>query len=200
MNDDLRSQLKKLDPMPPDVPTEPVTSESSRTRMEHIMSSPTIERPEAPSKPSRTRWYAAIAAAAVVVVAIGGVALLSNNGSAPVASEPLTLSAGASDSMASCIMLSAEILADMDPAFQGTVTNIEGDVVTLSIDRWFTSGDATEAVVTAPAGLEALIGGIPFNVGDAYLITATDGVVNYCGYSGPVTPELTALFEEAFPG
>jgi len=199
MSDDLRSELKKLDPMQPGVPTEPVTSASSRTRLEHIMSTPTIEKSETPPSRSRAPWYAAVAAVAVVAVAIGGVALLSNEETAPVATAPLELTANAGDVMASCIQLSADILVDVPVAFEGTVTAIEGDVVTLDVDRWFTGGDATTVVVTAPAGLEALIGGIQFDMGATYLVSATDGVVNYCGFSGPATPELTAIFEEAFP-
>jgi hypothetical protein len=35
-------------------------------------------------------------------------------------------------------------------------------------------------------------------LGEQYLITATDGNVNYCGFSGPSTPELRSAFEEAF--
>ncbi len=47
--------------------------------------------------------------------------------------------------------------------------------------------------------VEALIGGVEFVPGQQYLITAYDGVVNYCGHSGPATPELQALFDQAFP-
>ena len=50
----------------------------------------------------------------------------------------------------------------------------------------------------APAGLEALVGGIDFEVGEQYLITAADGVVNYCGYSAPATVDMVAAFDEAF--
>lgn len=50
----------------------------------------------------------------------------------------------------------------------------------------------------APSGLEALIDGFEFEVGKQYLITAADGNVNYCGYSGIATPELTAAFSDAF--
>jgi hypothetical protein len=46
--------------------------------------------------------------------------------------------------------------------------------------------------------MEALIGGIPFEVGDRYLISAQSGNVNYCGFSGQSTPELRAGFEAAF--
>src|SRR5690606_30842071 len=52
----------------------------------------------------------------------------------------------------------------------------------------------------APAGMEALIGGIPFEEGGSYLITAYDGTVNYCGFSGPATADLRAAFDEAFGG
>ncbi len=37
-----------------------------------------------------------------------------------------------------------------------------------------------------------------FRVGERYLVTATDGTVNGCGFSGPATPELERAFEEAF--
>ena len=53
-------------------------------------------------------------------------------------------------------------------------------------------------ILNAPQGMEALIAGIPFEVGGQYLITAYDGNVNYCGFSGPSTPELRAAYEQAF--
>jgi hypothetical protein len=34
--------------------------------------------------------------------------------------------------------------------------------------------------------------------GDQYLISAQGGSVNYCGFSGPSTPDLRAGFETAF--
>lgn len=54
--------------------------------------------------------------------------------------------------------------------------------------------------LTAPAGMEALIGGFAFTVGEHYLVTATDGTVNFCGYSALATPEITDAFNQAFPG
>lgn len=194
--DDLRGQLRKLDPMRSRVPTEPVTTESSRARLESIMSTPTTEQRPA-DRPPRTRWYAA--AAAVAAVAVVGIIVVNGSDPEP-AGPPLALSAGANDSLASCIAFSPEFLTPMPLAFEGTVTGVDGDVVTLDVDRWFKGGDATQVTITAPAGFEALIGGIEFDEGTQYLITATDGVVNYCGFSGPSTPEMRAAFEEAFPG
>jgi hypothetical protein len=48
--------------------------------------------------------------------------------------------------------------------------------------------------------MQALIDGFDFEVGQQYLITAAEGTVNFCGYSGPATPELTAAFDQAFAG
>ena len=116
----------------------------------------------------------------------------------PEAEAPMELTAGGGDTMASCLAFDPNVLADMPVAFEGTAKNVEGERVTLEVDRWFTGGDADEVVLVAPAGLEALIGGINFEEGEQYLISATDGQVNYCGYSGPATADLEAGFEQAF--
>jgi hypothetical protein len=44
----------------------------------------------------------------------------------------------------------------------------------------------------------ALEGGVEFADGQTYLVTATDGTVNGCGYSGLATPELQSAFDSAF--
>ncbi|MCB9490839.1 MAG: hypothetical protein H6674_02080 [Dehalococcoidia bacterium] len=116
----------------------------------------------------------------------------------PEEQAPMELTAGGGDTMASCLAFDPNVLADMPVAFEGTAKNVEGERVTLEVDRWFTGGDADEVVLVAPAGLEALIGGINFEEGEQYLISATDGQVNYCGYSGPATADLEAGFEQAF--
>lgn len=199
MTDELRKRLSRLDPMASDVPTEPVTTESSQQLLEEIMTTPNVEQPGSSGTPHKRPWIAAVAAAAVVIVAIGAVGLLSRDGGDPVAAgPPLELNAGGDDVMASCIAFSVEYLAPMPVAFEGTVVTAEGDTVTLDVDTWFKGGDAAQVVLNAPQGLEALIGGFPFEVGTQYLITASEGNVNYCGFSGESTPEMRAAFEEAF--
>lgn len=132
----------------------------------------------------------------VSMFAIGLVACSSGEESDP----PLELSAGeGGGAMASCIVFDPAILSDAPIAFEGTATAVEGDEVTLDVDRWFKGGESDEVVLRAPQGLQALIGGIEFEEGKQYLISAVDGHVNYCGYSGEVTPELEAGFEAAFP-
>lgn len=198
MTDEMRERLARLDPMHSGVPTEPTTSESSRRLLEDIMNTPIKEKTEPTPAPRRTLVFG-IAAVTVLVLAVGAGLAFMGGDEAPVASAPLELTAGEEDLMAMCIAFSPEELEKVaEIAFEGTVTSVEGDTVTLTVDTWFRGGDATEVVLNAPQGLEALIGGIPFDVGTQYLITAQDGNVNYCGFSGPSTPEYRAAFETAF--
>jgi hypothetical protein len=42
--------------------------------------------------------------------------------------------------------------------------------------------------------------GVSFEQGKRYLVAATEGTVNGCGFSGPATPELQKSYDEAFGG
>ncbi|MDH4116752.1 MAG: hypothetical protein OEX04_09475 [Acidimicrobiia bacterium] len=150
-------------------------------------------------RPIAVKWYAA-AAAVVAIAALATLPGLLGGSSTPttVVSQPLALSLGESNSMASCIAFDTDFLAQMPVAFEGTVTEVGDDRVTLSVDHWFAGAGAAVVELAAPAGLLALIDGIEFVQGSQYLITATDGTVNYCGFSGLSTPELRVAFEEAF--
>ena len=177
------------------------------------MNTPLIDQETSPSTPitqptpiesrRRRNWMLLSGVAAAAVLAIGGAVIVGNNdGGDPqvAAGPPLELSLGAGDPMAMCIMFDTTVLAGMSPAFAGTVTAVDGETVTLSVDRWYTGGDASTVVLEGVAGSPALIDGFEFVAGQQYLITAAEGNVNFCGYSGPATPELTAAFEAAFPG
>lgn len=194
MSDQLRERLNRIDPMRTDAVTEQTIKESSRHLLEKIMSTSTEERVQ-PSPSSRRRaWVPALAAGALVLAVAGGV-VLNNDPAAP----PLVLSATGDNPAASCIAFSPEELERVaELAFAGTVTAVNGAEVRLSVQHWFRGGEATEVVLNAPPGMEALIGGIPFTVGDEYLVTADSGNVNYCGFSGPASPEYRAAFDEAF--
>ncbi len=218
MNDELREQLGKLDPMHPGVPVESPTTTSARNRLEQIMNTPLIEqgpsdsRSELGRQPStrkrtardnpRRMWLIVGSAVASAVVALGvGAALITGNsdeGSEIAAGPPLELSLGDSNITASCMQFDVAVLADMSPALAGTATSVDGDTVTLTVDHWYTGGDAATVILHAPTGMQALIDGFDFETGKQYLITAAQGNVNFCGYSGLATPELTAAFQQAF--
>lgn len=193
--DELRDALASLDPtrsaVPPTAP--------SRERLEDVMATTTNR-----DTGSRTKIWLAAAAVAVVVAGVGIVASLGGDGGATpttaVAAPPLELNLGDGGAMASCLAFEVGFLADMPVAFEGTVTGVDGDAISLNVDHWYKGGDATTVELNAPQGLEALIGGIDFVAGEQYLISAAEGNVNYCGYSGPSTDEFRAAFDQAFAG
>ena len=189
---DLRSRLAAADPAPSSKPVDPITSDRARALMEDIMTT-TTSQPRV--EPRRFRLIGAVAAALVVV--IGGAALLGGPGTS---ADPLILTANGSDSMASCLPFDVATLAGMSPAFGGTVTELTDSVATLQVDRWFSGGEAETVEIQYTPGFEALIGTPNLEVGQRYLITAAEGVVNGCGYSGLATPEYEAAFEGAFGG
>lgn len=162
------------------------------------------ERDSQAPDPSRKATRSATALVALVVLILATVAVMAalaakDNDAGPEAAS-LELTARAPDATASCLPVEASTLATMSPAFAATVTDIDGETVTLDVDRWFTEGDAATVELHAEGGMEALIAGFDFQVGRQYLITADQGSVNFCGFSGEATPELTSLFEQAFPG
>lgn len=195
MTNELRDQLRSLDPMSPDVFIEPATSESSKHRLERIMS--TTTHPTRTRKPV-PRWQIAVASLAVAAAAAGTAYVVSGNETSPYGGPPLALSLGSSDSMAMCLQFDVAILAGMSPAFAGTVTAIGNEQVTLTVDHWYAGGDAAEVTLNGATGPSGLLGEIDFQVGGEYLITAANGQVNYCGYSGEATPEFRAAFDSAF--
>ena len=210
MNDELREQLGRLDPMQPGVPVESAATPSSRTRLESIMNTPLIDEEdthtESTPRPASTgahrrRLRTAIGVAAAAIIAVGGAVVVLNiadDDADVTAGPPIELSLGDSNVMSSCLAFDVAVLADMSPAFAGTTTAVEGETVTLSVDRWYTGGDANTVVLRGAAGSPALIDGFEFEIGRQYLITAAEGNVNFCGYSGLATPELTTAFDTAF--
>lgn len=198
-DDDLRARLRRLDPAG-DLPVDPVSSPRAASAMERAMQ--TLDSPSTtPVRRSRRRavgaGLAAVTAAAAVTT---GVLVL--GGDDPAGTLDLSLSEDVAT--ASCIQFSEDVLARMPVAFAGTVSAVAEDEVVLEVDRWFTGGEAERVRLDVPGGVgpeaAALWYGVDFREGDRYLVTATDGNVNSCGYTTPATPEMEAAFDRAFSG
>ncbi len=155
---------------------------------------------------TRKRWLVpGAAAAAVVAIGLGGFALTlgdddgDDGGDDAAAPTVVALSMPAGDSMQMCMEFSADALRPMEQAFAGTASTVSGDQVTLEVDEWFKGGDADLVELTSPTDVGVLLeAGVEFVEGERYLVTATDGTVNACGFSGPWTQEMADAFEAAF--
>ena len=123
-------------------------------------------------------------------------------GSGP-GSGPVTTLSIEEQGQARCMVPSAEVLAGKDVAVLGTVRSADDETVVLDVDRWYAGPpdgpetDTVEVDAVEPA-LQDLLLAPDLEPGEQYLISATNGLVSLCGFSGPATPELEALYAEAF--
>jgi len=198
-DDELRARLTGIDPMRPTVTPEPL----SRQRAAEILE-PTMLIDESTADPTagpRRRLRPALLAAAAALVIAGILVSLSARGPGPVGANTLALSAPGGTVMSSCVRFDVAILRDMPVAFAGTATAVTPSAVTLQVDRWYAGGTADVVSIALPdSHSSASLDGVDFRQGTRYLVTATGGVVNGCGFSGEATPELEAAYAAAFPG
>jgi len=185
--DELMARLRAADPLP-DLP--PLTPE----RLDQLLED-TVTSTAAPTRRPRALLLAAAAAAGVVVVGGGALYLTGQDGG----TTTLALAPGGGPA-AICAALTPDGLAGNDVAFAGRVTSIAGGVVTLQTTQRF-AGDVGD-VVEVNQGEGGVVDGAPivFEEGQSYLLTADGGTIGSCSGSGPDTPELRALFDEAFGG
>lgn len=216
MNDDqLRDLLKSRDPAASLPPTDPDrVTRLLEDAMSHDVDAPTHDLSHQKADPRRRTpltWL--VAAAAVLVIAgVGAFAILGGGQGdqpspravdpAPHASDEAVtvteLSAGP-EVQGRCAIVTAERLAFQQRAFEGTVTSVDGTVVTLEVEHWYRGGDSDVVQVRGPSdNMVALLSAVSFETGGRYLVTATDDVVSVCGYSAPYSDELAALYADAF--
>ncbi len=132
----------------------------------------------------------AVAAAAIAVPLALGPATTATTLELPAAAGPAEM----------CLQITPDVIAQHGTAFRAEVTSIEDGTVTLAVRDRF-AGEVGGTVEIAQ-GADSVVDGAPivFADGATYLIAATDGVVATCGVSGEDSPELDALYREAFDG
>ncbi len=200
---ELRGRLSRIDPAPAGSPVDPVTGPLARERMERAMQTADLPTPtEQPSAGRRRRpWL--LAAAAAVLIAVAGVGVTLAGQDAPRRDEAptaLALELPPADVAGSCLAFEVRYLAAMPVALAGTVTAVDPGRVTLDVDRWYRGGTADAVTIAVHEPNSVALDGVDFRAGQRYLITATDGTVNGCGFSGPATPGLERAFAAAFGG
>ena len=198
-DDELRARLARLDPAGSS-PVEAASSPRAAEQMEHAMQ--TLE-PLPTTSPRRTRLLVGAAVLGAAAAVTAGVLLVGGGDDPGGADAPTTLvlDLPPSDAAASCLAFDEATLAGMSPAFAGTVVEVDEDSVLLDVDRWYAGGDADRVELAARGGDAVALGyGVDFQQGERYLVTASQGTVNGCGYSGPASPEFEQSFERAFAG
>lgn len=201
--DELRARLRAADPaaaLPPDDPARVARL------VEDVMSTePTAENRETGTRHRSPLTWAVAAAAVLVIAGAGllGLRALTGDDPAPVGTEQAApsltrLEVPDSAGSAKCLVPSAETLAHADTAFDGTVTAIDGDQVTLTPTRWYVGDPTDEVQVTAPSEqLQRVASAVDFEEGGRYLVSATQGQVSLCGLSAAYDDDLAAIYQQA---
>lgn len=203
---ELRARLHRLDPLPDSVPVPSPSDPGVRQLMEQIMQTESFPSAVSTTGPQRhssggQAWWrnpaAAVAAVATVaLLGVGGLMALNQT-----SSEPTIMAldgTSPTDAMAMCLQVTPENLATFPVAFAGTAIEMADGVATLEVTRWYRGGDTDRVTIAAPPAQPALIGGVDIEVGGRYLITADQGTVSSCHFSDVASPELEALYSEAF--
>ncbi|WP_340537121.1 hypothetical protein [Nocardioides sp. GXZ039] len=216
---DLRALLAANDPASSLSPADPAWV---ARLLEDTMTDEQIDESRTDGVRNRSRLTWLVAAAAVVLIAAGAwfVTVGDDDDNAPVAgddptSEPTSQSSSQSGSPdapsvtqleavpapARCMAPEAapQVLAGQNLAFDGVVTSISGDKVTLEPTQFYTGEETDLVTVTAPGGgLTDLLDAVRFEEGGRYLVSATDGQVTLCGFSSEYTDKLAGLYADAF--
>ena len=204
---DLLARLRSADPTAGEDARPPDVADWWIDELTEATMGRTLEqaRPETEPAAQRRTWAWAGAAAALVLGATA-VGIMTGGPDTPhVGAAPtntvMTLALPANDAAGSCLQFSVDVLRPMEVALAGTATEVTSESVTLAVDHWYRGDDGSDQIeLTRHDQAVALEGGIAFEEGRRYLITATDGQVNGCGFSSEWTPEMAAAFAEAFGG
>lgn len=204
MNDDeLRNRLARRDPQA-DAPVDPITSPRAQDLLERTMATSTDTLPETQSPdPRRSRLLMALAAGVAAAGIVTAVVLSSDGGSTPIgrtqkSTLALNLPGGGGPSLGSCIRFSVEFLKQEPLAFAGTVTAVDADTVTLDVTKWFKGGTAQQVTLSSGGRGITSVPDTTFESGKDYLVSASEGTVASCGFSGEDTAELRAAYDQAF--
>jgi hypothetical protein len=143
-----------------------------------------------------------VAAAAVFLIAASGVFALVNrdHDTTPTAGQTVT-QLSLPTIHGRCIVPNVGVLRQQTIAFRGTLTSLGPEAATFRVEHWFKGGPTDLAHVAAPPSeLAPLVSAATLHIGGSYLVSAHDGTVTECGFTGLATGHLAALYSRAFGG
>jgi hypothetical protein len=182
---DERGRLRGADPVDPRAIPSADDPGPRALRERIVMSETDVTRRRVP--------MIAAAATAVVLVAGGTVFATRGGAPAPVPIEPGPIAPGIS---AMCVELySLETLAAREFAFDGTVTEVNGDAISFDVTEWFHGGEgdavSLEGALTL-SGLSTAGDAVPIEPGTRLLVAGDDTFLWGCDFTQPYDASVAA--------
>lgn len=197
-DDQLRAMLRAADPAASLSPL----PDDRITRMVNLTNSqPSAPAPRrAPRRPLLVGLGGTAALAAAAFVAVSALT--------PAATSAVRLVLPSGDggmAAGSCPVLTPDLLTPLPLAFQGAVSEVTDETVTLTVTHVFRGEPGVLVEIDRPELGEGDFSAFEFAVGQDYLIAAADLdpaepalEIALCGVSGPTSPELREVYEQAF--
>ena len=152
---------------------------------------------KAPAGRGHRRLSGLTAAAGLLIIGggiAGGIMATDINGRSSLAG-PLALTAASGTAGAKCAEPVPDLLRAYPTLFEGTVTSIEGSMVTFRVDYWLNGGGAATVRLNSGAGEPERL---TFLDGAHYIVAADkDGVVPQCG-ANMASDETAGKFRQAY--
>ncbi len=205
-------RLRAADPTHTDDVPDASLARVAASIQEHIMTDkqhdPTVRQPRGPLV-----WVGSLALFGVFALAIG-IALANGLGAQtppPIAAVPTPSEApndsgnpaespdpAAGGGAASCLVYDPANLPTFDSVFDGTVTAVDGDQVTFTVNEGWKGADGTITLTAPPVDI-AISGPLPaFKVGGRYLVSAYGSTISACGYTLDYDADTAATWAAAF--
>lgn len=209
---DAFAALRRADPAPVASSADPA---ATAAQLEEIIMTAQTERPEgtstgaagaspSPRLPQR-RWIAVGALVTAVAAVVGVAVLAGDDGSAPLAAPSTTAVPGpvTPGGLGMCVATyDLTTLADRELALDGTVAAIDGDHLTLAVNRWFRGGDGDHVTLEGASGFSGLTanGDLTLAVGDRVLVAGDGGFAWSCGFTQAYDPAVAADWAKVLGG
>lgn len=196
--DDLRARLRAADPARS---LEPLDDDRITRMVNLTTSSPTPSG--SPRRAPRRRLLFGLAGATGLTAAVlAAVSVLSPTATS---ATRLVMPVDGGGAAGSCVGVLAEYLDDFPMAFEGRATSVSEDEATLEVTDVFRGEPGSTVVIELPELSDGDYSGFAIDAGGDYLIAVldsglpqADSQIALCGFSGPASPDLRAVYEEAF--
>ncbi len=204
-DDDLDDQLRAINPIPSSTSLTDADTHQRAALLEEILEMTQTTTNPSPTEQRGRKRNAGILAAGVAAAAIVGIIVLTAriDDNKPAAEPTTSVSSSETPSLGlgSCVEnYSLSTLPHREVAFDGTVTAINGNEVTFTVNDWYKGGSDSTLTLDGNGMVGGAItsaGGPNLDIGQRYLVAGDGGFVWSCGFTQPYESATAQAWHDA---